>query len=79
MSDRVCGNKLNIIGVEKYTRKIKLIKLIDLLFNGRVQRLNNEIIRGSIVGRTRLKNQVRVGFNYNRVNNQKKVKLYQRL
>ena len=43
--DRVCRNKLSITGVEKFIRKIKLIRITDLLFEGRVERLNKTNIR----------------------------------
>ena len=39
--DRVCRNKLSITGVEKFIRKIKLSRITNLLFKGRVKRLNN--------------------------------------
>ena len=46
--DRVYRKKLSIVGVEKFIRKIKLTRITDLLFKGRVQRVNKINIRRSI-------------------------------
>ena len=53
---RVCRNKFNIIGVKKIIRKIKLIRITDFMFKGRVERLNNTNIRRKsfLLGKSRL-------------------------
>ena len=54
MGDRFYRNKLSITGVEKFKRKIKLIRITNLLFEGRVQKLNKTNIRRSIHGKIKL-------------------------
>ena len=46
--DRVRRNKLSITGVEKFIRKIKLIRITDLLFKGSVKRLNKTNIKRKV-------------------------------
>ena len=62
---RVYKNKLNIRGVEKFIRKIKLIRITDLIFKGRVKGLNNTNIRRSINGNMRLIKKIRVILSHN--------------
>ena len=59
--DRVCRNKLSITGVEKFIRKIKLIRITDLLFVGRVKKLNKTNIRRKV----RLTRKIRVIISHN--------------
>ena len=58
---QVCRNKLNITGVEKFIRKIKLIRITDLLFKGRFKRLNKTNIRRKV----RLTRKIRVRLSHN--------------
>ena len=46
---RVYRNTLNITGVEKFIRKIKLIRNTDFLFKGRVKRLKKTNIRRKVM------------------------------
>ena len=59
--DRVYRNKLSIIVVENFERKIKLIRITDLLFKGRVKRLNKTNIRRKV----RLTRKIRVRLSHN--------------
>ena len=59
--DRVCRNKLNIIGVEKFIRKIKLIRITDLLFKGGVKRFNKTNIKRKV----KITRQIRVRLSHN--------------
>ena len=65
MGDRVYKNKLSVTRVEKYSRRIKLIRITDLLHDGRVQRINNANIGGSINRNIILKRKFMVGSNHN--------------
>ena len=62
---RVCRNKFSIMGVEKFIRKIKPIKITNLLFTGRVQRLKNTNIRRSIHEKIGLTRKIRVRISHN--------------
>ena len=63
--DRICKKKLSITGVEKFIRKIKLIRITDLLFKGRVKRLNKTNIRRLIHGKIKLTKKIRVILSHN--------------
>ena len=63
--DRFCRNKLSITGVEKFIRKIKLDRITDLLFEGRVQKIKKTNIRRSIHGKIRLTKKIRVILSHN--------------
>ena len=61
----VCRNKLSVIGVEKFIRKIKLIRIIDLLIKGKVRRLNKTNRMRSINRKIKLIKQFRARLKHN--------------
>ena len=56
---RVYRNKLSITGVEKFIRKIKLIKITNLLLKGRFKRLNKTNIRRKVMITRKIKVRLR--------------------
>ena len=63
--DRVCMDKISITGVEKSIRKIKLVRIADLLLDGRVQRLNKTNIKRPIHGNIKITKKTRVKLSHN--------------